>query len=94
MRFLNRNEATYVQERGNGDAEFRIAARFMSHDGLIGCGDGQCIIRARERLPTGIVFDPSPIDKWGFFIRAPEKGWELFLKPFPPPFYKGFSLLP
>ena len=37
-----------------------------------------------------IVFDPWQIDKWDFFIRAPEKGWELFLKPIPPAFYQGF----
>lgn len=90
IRFLNGNEAKYVQERINGDPEFRIAARFMSQDILIGVGDAQCIIRAREGVITEIALDPSPLEKWNFFIRAPEKGWGLFLKPIPPPFYQGF----
>jgi hypothetical protein len=90
MRVLNRNETGYVQERINNDAEFRIAARFMSQDILIGCGEAQCIIKARDGRVREIAFDPSPIDKWDFFIRAPEKGWNLFLKPIPPAFYQGF----
>jgi hypothetical protein len=90
IRFLNREEAKHVQDRINSDPEFRIAARFMSQDILIGVGDAQCIIRAREGVITGIAYDPSPIDKWNFFIRAPENGWNLFLKPIPPPFYQGF----
>jgi hypothetical protein len=90
IRFLNRNEVKYVQERINSDPEFRIAARFMSQDILIGVGDAQCIIRAREGVITEIALDPSPLEKWNFFIRAPEKGWGLFLKSIPPPFYQGF----
>jgi len=90
IHFLNPNEAADVRQRLNSDPEFRMAARFMSQDILIGVGDAKCIIRAREGIITEIVFNPSQIDKWNFFIRAPEKGWQLFLKPFPPPFYQGF----
>lgn len=90
MRFFNRDETGHVQKKINNDAEFRIAARFMSHDILIGCGERECIMRIREGILTGMAFDPSPLDKWDFFIRAPEKGWERFLKPIPQPFYQGF----
>jgi pimeloyl-ACP methyl ester carboxylesterase len=90
MRVLDRDETRYVQKRINGDEEFRIAARFMSHDILFGCGERQCIVRVREGILTNIVFDPSPLDKWDFFVRAPEEGWELLLKAIPPPFYQGF----
>jgi hypothetical protein len=90
FRFLDPKETPYIQERINGDPEFGIAAQFMSQDILIGVGDEQCIIRVREGVITEMALNPSPIDKWDFFIRAPEKGWKFFLKPFPPPFYQGF----
>ncbi len=90
IRFLDPDKTRHVQERLNNDPEFRIAAKFMSQDILLGVGDAHYIIRAREGVITEIACDPSPIDKWNFFIRAPEKGWELFLKPVPPPFYQGF----
>jgi len=90
IRFLDPNQFKYVQERINSDPEFRIAAKFMSQDILIGAGDLQCIFKARDGLITEIALNPSPIDKWNFFIKAPEKSWELFLKLLPPPFYQGF----
>jgi len=90
IRFLDPNEAVYVRERINSDPEFRIAVKFMSEDILIGVGDAQCIIKAREGVITEIAHNPSPLDKYSFFIKAPEKGWNLFLKPIPPPFYQGF----
>jgi hypothetical protein len=90
IRFLNRSKADYVRERINSDPEFRLAARFMSQDILLAVGDAQCIVRARDGEIAEIAIDPSPLDKWNFFIEAPEKGWELFLKPIPPPFYQGF----
>ena len=88
--FLDQSKAGEVQERLNNDPEFRIAARFMTQDILLGAGEATCIVRAREGIITEITFNPSPLDKWNFYIRAPEKGWELFLRPFPPPFYQGF----
>jgi len=90
IRFLDPNQIKYIQERINNDPEFRIAAKFMTQDILIGVGDLQCIFKAREGFITEITLNPLPIDKWDFFIRAPEKSWGLFLKPFPPPFYQGF----
>jgi hypothetical protein len=90
IRFLDPNQIKYVQERINNDPEFCIAGKFVSQDILIGAGDAQCIFKVRDGLVTEIVLNPSPIDKWNFFIKAPEKSWELFLKAVPPPFYQGF----
>jgi len=88
--FLDPSRTKKVIERLNSDPEFRIAAKFMTQDILLGAGETKCIVRARDGIITEIAFDPSQIDKWNFYIRAPEKGWQLLLKPFPPPFYQGF----
>jgi hypothetical protein len=90
IRFLNPKEIEYVRERINNDPEFRIAAKFMSEDILFGVGDSQCIFKVRDGVITEIALNPTPMDKWSFFIEAPEKSWEKLLQLFPPPFYQGF----
>jgi len=87
IRFLDPNGVENVRERINSDPEFHIAARYMSQDILISADDKQCIFKVRDGFITDIVLNPSPMEPWGFFIKAPEKSWELFLQPLPPPFF-------
>lgn len=87
IRFLDPNGVENVRERINGDPEFHIAARYMSQDILISADDKQCIFKVRDGLITDLVLNPSPMEPWDFFIKAPEKSWELFLQPLPPPFF-------
>lgn len=90
IRFLNPKEIELVQKSINIDPEFCIAAKFMSEDILFGVGDSECILKVREGVITEIALNPTPMDKWNFFIKAPEKSWEKLLQPLPPPFYQGF----
>jgi hypothetical protein len=62
----------------------------MSEDILIGVGDSQCIFKVRDGVVTEIMLNSTPMDKWSFFIKAPEKSWEKLLQPYPPPFYQAF----
>ena len=90
IRFLKADENEYVRERINNDPEFRIAGKYLSEDIFFGVGDKQCIFRFRDGVVKEILFDPSPMDSWSFFIKAPEKSWEKLLQPLPPPFYQSF----
>lgn len=87
IRFYDPEQLKTVQERINSDPEFRIAAKYMSQDVLIAAGDKQCIFKIRDGVLNDIILSPSPMDSWSFFIKAPEKSWELFLRPKPPPFF-------
>lgn len=87
IRFLDPNGVENVQERINSDPEFRIAAKYMSQDILIAADDQQCIFKVRDGVITKIMVNPSPMEPWDFFIKAPEKSWELFLRLLPPPFF-------
>jgi hypothetical protein len=87
IRFLDSKGVKEVRERINRDPEFHIAARCMSQDILIAADDQQCIFKVRDGVITEIVLNPSPMEPWNFFIKAPEKSWRLFLQPIPPPFF-------
>lgn len=90
IRFLNPKEIDYIRERMNSDPEFRLAARYMTEDILFGVGDSRCIVKVRDGVVKDIALNPTPVDKWDYFIKGPEKSWEKLLQPFPPPFYQGF----
>jgi len=90
IRFLQADENEYVRERINNDPEFRVAGKYLSEDILFAAGAKQCIFRLRDGVVKEILLDPSPMDSWSFFIKAPEKSWEKLLQPFPPPFYQTF----
>jgi hypothetical protein len=90
IRFLNPKEIDYVRERMNSDPEFRLAARYMTEDILFGVGGSRCIVKVRDGAVKEIALNPTPVDKWDYFIKGPEKSWEKLLQPFPPPFYQGF----
>jgi hypothetical protein len=87
IRFFDANRIESVREKINRDAEFRIASRLMSLDILVAADDKQCIFKVRDGVIIDILLNPSPMDAWSFFIKAPEKSWERFLMPAPPPFY-------
>ncbi len=87
IRFMDPRKVKNVRERINSDPEFHLAARFMSQNILIRAGDRQCIFKIRDGVLTEIVLSPSPMEPWDFFIQAPQKSWEIFLQPLPPPFY-------
>ncbi len=90
IRFLRAGENEYIRERINNDPEFRVAGRYLSEDILFVAGDRQCIFRLRDGRVKEILLDPTPMDSWSFYIKAPEKSWEKFLQLFPPPFYQSF----
>lgn len=90
IRFLKADESELIRERINNDPEFRIAGKFLSEDIFFGVGDKQCIFKVRDGMVKEILLDPTPMDSWSFFLKAPEKSWEKLLQRFPPPFYQGF----
>ena len=87
--FLDANELENVRNSINDDPEFRLAARFMSQEILIGAGDARCIISVRDGHLTEIRLDPARVDAWDFSVEASPESWEKFLQPVPPPFYNG-----
>jgi hypothetical protein len=76
-----------IRERINSNPEFHIAAKYMSQDILIIVDNNQLIFKVRDGVIADIVMNPSPMDTWDFFIKAPKKSWELFLQSIPPPFF-------
>jgi hypothetical protein len=87
IRFLQPQKLKYVREKINGDPEFNLAARYMTQNILLAAGESQCILKIRDGLVSELLLNPSPMEAWDFFIKAPEKSWEIFLLPLPPPFY-------
>jgi hypothetical protein len=89
IRFLDPSFVERFQKGINSDPEFRLAARFMSKDILLGVGDSQCIVSVRDGAIAKINLAPTFMDPWSFAIRAPTESWEKLLQPSPPPFYNG-----
>lgn len=90
IRFIKAGESDSFRERINNDPEFRVASKFLSDNIFFGVGDKQCIFRIRDGQVKEILLDPSPMDSWSFFIKAPERSWEKLLQHLPPPFYQSF----
>jgi hypothetical protein len=87
IRFLDPQKLKYVREIINSDAEFKLAAKYMNQNVLLAAGESQCIFKIRDGVITELMLNPSPMESWDFFIKAPQTGWETFLQPLPPPFY-------
>ncbi len=85
--FLEPRELKLIRGKVNDDPEFQLAARYMTRNILISAGESQCIFKICDGQVSEVVLNPSPMEPWDFFIKAPEKSWEIFLKPLPPPFY-------
>ena len=87
IRFLDPNRVNQIRDYINSDPEFKLAAKYMSQDILLQVDEKQCILKIRDGVIKDILLNPSPMDQWSFFIKAPEKSWELFLQPTPPPYF-------
>ena len=87
IRFMDPKRIESVQELINRDPEFRLASKHMCGNILLAVDDKQCIFKMCGGVLTDILLDPTPMDAWNFFIRAPAESWKLFLMPVPPPFY-------
>ena len=89
--FLDHKKIEYLQKIINTDAEFKLAARFMSEDILFAVDDTQCIVKVRDGAVTEIKYDPSSGDHWSFSIQATADSWDKLLQSSPPPFYTGLN---
>ena len=87
IHFLDPNRIDHIRNTINDDPEFNIAAKYMSQDVLLEVENRQCIFKIRDGVLKDIILNPSPMEPWNYFIKGPEKSWELFLRPKPPPFY-------
>ena len=87
IRFLDPNRVNQIRNSINNDPEFKLAAKYMSEDILLQVDEKQCILKIRDGVIEDILQAPSPMDQWSFFIKAPEKSWDLFLQPAPPPYF-------
>jgi hypothetical protein len=87
--FLDPSYIKRFREGINSDPEFKLAARFMSRDILLGVGDSKCIFSVRDGIVTEINLVPTFMDSWDFSIRATAESWEKVLSPSPPAFYHG-----
>ena len=85
--FLDQKKGERLQTIMNTDAEFKLAARFMSEDVLFAADDSQCIVRIQDGVVTEIKYEPSSGDHWSFSIQATADSWDKLLQLSPPPFY-------
>ena len=89
--FLDQKKGERLQTIMNTDAEFKLAARFMSEDVLFAADDSQCIVRIQDGVVTEIKYEPSSGDHWSFSIQATADSWDKLLQLSPPPFYTGLN---
>jgi hypothetical protein len=87
--FLDPKYIKHFCEGISNDPEFKLAARFMSQDILLGVDDSKCIVSVRDGKVTEINLLPTFMDSWDFSIRATGESWEKLLSPSPPAFYHG-----
>ena len=87
--FLDSSKVERFRNAMNNDAEFKLAARFMSEDVLLEVDDSQCIIKVRDGVVTEIKLTPPSNNYWSFSIKATAESWDKFLQSSPPPFYTG-----
>ena len=85
--FLKPQKLKLIPGKVNNDPEFKLSARYMTRNVLLSAGESQCIFKICDGQVSELVLNPSPMEPWDFFIKAPEKSWEIFLQPLPPPFY-------
>jgi hypothetical protein len=89
--FLDPSKLKGLQDAMNDDPEFKMAARFMTEDVLLGSDDARCRITVRDGAVTEINLNPSTNDHWSFAITATAGAWDKFLQPSPPPYYTGLN---
>jgi len=89
--FLDSNKVEQLRNAINNDAEFKLAARFMSEDILLEVADSRSIIKVRNGVVTEIKLNPRSDDDWSFSIKATAESWDKLLQPSPPPFFTGLN---
>ena len=89
--FIDEKQVEEVRARINGDAEFRVAARFFDQRILIAVDDTGCIVKLRDGVVSEIQLQPSYMHPWDFFIKGSAEAWEKFLQPLPPPYFSDLS---
>jgi hypothetical protein len=87
--FLDSNKVAQLINTLNNDAEFKLAARFMSEDILFEVDDSRSIVKVRDGLVTEIKIAPGSKEHWSFSIKATAESWDKLLQPSPPPFFTG-----
>jgi hypothetical protein len=89
--FLDSSKIDHLRNVINNDAEFKLAARFMSEDVLLEVDESRCIVKVEEGVVREIKLDPSSGDHWSFSIKATAESWGKLLQSSPPPFYTGLN---
>jgi hypothetical protein len=89
--FLDSNKVAQLINTLNNDAEFKLAARFMSEDILFEVDDSRSIVKVRDGLVTEIKIAPGSKEHWSFSIEATAESWDKLLQPSPPPFFTGLN---
>jgi len=89
--FLDSSKVEHLRNAINNDAEFKLAARYMSEDILLEVNDSRCIVKVRDSVVTEIKLDPPSEDHWSFSIKATADSWDKLLQSSPPPFYTGLN---
>lgn len=89
--FLDSSKVEQFRNAMNNDAEFKLAARFMSEDVLLEVDDSRCIVKIRDGEVTEIKLNPPSNEHWSFSIKATAKSWDKLLQPSPPPFFTGLN---
>ncbi len=89
--FLDPGKTGCLRQSINQDAEFKLAARYMSEDVLFEVDKARSIVRVRNGEISEIKIGPSPDEAWSFGISAPAASWEKLLQPAPPPFFTGVN---
>ncbi|MDP6429390.1 MAG: alpha/beta hydrolase [Rhodospirillales bacterium] len=99
---MQRIDTESLAKLAGEDAEFRLAARLWRARirFQIG-GDQEFIVTVSDGVLTEINAAPMFWDPWDINIAGPSEGWDLLLRPVPPPLYqdifpatlhKGFSI--
>jgi hypothetical protein len=89
--FLDSSKVEQLRDAMNNDAEFKLAARFMSEDILLEVDDFRCIVKVRDGVVEEIKLDPPPDEHWSFSMKATAETWNKLLQPSPPPFFTGWN---
>jgi hypothetical protein len=89
--FLDSNKVAQLINTLNNDAEFKLAARFMSEDILFEVDDSRSIVKVRDGLVIEIKIAPGSKEHWSFSIEATAESWDKLLQPSPPPFFTGLN---
>ena len=87
VRFIEPAEIERFRQAINDDPEFKLSARLMTKDILLGVGESQCLIRIKDGVIIEMLLNPPLAQPPSFSIIGPTEFWEKFLQPVPPPLF-------